>query len=447
MRLSALYDPGTVAVSEPDGVSGVVTASGLVNGQPVLAFSQDVTVIGGSVGAVEGMQISDLQQKALELGVPIIGIWDGGGARIQDGVSALAQFGKIFSGNVAAAGKIPQLSLVLGTCAGGACYSPALTDFVIMVTEQSRMFLTGPYITQEMTGEAATVEELGGCQLHNQISGVAHFAAADEDAAIAYARELLAFFSAPLPDSPKPPADNHTDDNPEQLPGIPLNPSQPYDVHALLANIFDKDTFLEVQPNFARNLVTGYARLAGNPVAIIANQPTWLAGALDTNAAKKAARFVKTNTNYNLPIITIVDVPGFLPGVKQEGAGIITAGAELVKAYANAKTKLVTLITRKAYGGAFIALGSKSISNAAVIAWPQAQIGVMDAEAAMALVHRRELAAVAAAKGEAAVATTRTQLAAEYRLAQSADHAEAAGQVDSIVTPENTRAALIRSLQ
>jgi len=450
-RLRDLLDAGTFqelrfsdqtgsGADKPAAAKSLVVGLGRVDSAPVCVFAQDASVWGGSLGTADGAQIAALQQYALKRKWPIIGIWDGGGARIQDGVGALGAFGKIFRGNVELAGQIPQISIVLGACAGGACYSPALTDFIIMVNDQSRMFLTGPDVTKELTGENVSAEQLGGCHLHTETSGVAHYAAAADNDAFQYARELISFLSAESQgkfehyESPAHPIE------------LPASATQPYDMRNLLRSIFDASSFLEVQPAFAPNLITGYARIAGIPVAVVANQPMQLAGALDVKAAAKGARFVTTSSKLRLPIATFVDVPGFLPGIEQEEAGIIHNGADLVSAYANAQVPLLTIITRKAFGGAFIALGSKSLGADFVSAWPDSQIGIMDAAAAIGIVKRRELANVLATQGQTAADIARAAYTRAYRQTQTPEQALLAGQIDAIIAPDQTRAHLVNAL-
>jgi len=445
-RIVALLDDNTFR-SYPQQQHGaaagqsLVTGTGTIDGVPVCVFAQDTTYFGGSVGVSDGKQIAELQQHALNLKRPIIGIWDGGGARIQDGVGALAAFGNIFRANVKSTGHIAQVSVVVGACAGGACYSPALTDFIIMIKDKSRMFLTGPEVTRQLTGDNVTAEQLGGCQLHTTNSGVAHYGADNEQAAFAYARNLLSYVTCPTRPQYVEPNSNVA---------IPLSAAQPYDMRTVLRTVFDQGSFLEVQPDYAANLITGYARIAGKSVAIVASQPMQLAGVLDAKAAHKGARFVATSSRLGLPIITFVDVPGFLPGVEQEEAGIIQAGADLVQAYVSAKTNdivpLVTVIIRKAFGGAYIALGSKSLGADWVAAWPTAQIGIMDAASAVGVVHRRELAELAAADGQAAAAAAHTAYVTAYQNTQTAQQALLAGQLDAVIAPDGTRRFVLDAL-
>ncbi len=358
---------------------GVVTGYGTVDGRQVCVFSQDFTAFGGSLGEVHGQKITKVQDLALRTGVPIIGISDGGGARIQEGVAALTQFAELFRRNVAASGVIPQISLILGPSAGGAVYSPALTDFIVMADGTSNMFITGPDVIRSVTGEDVDFETLGGGRTHNQRSGVAHYLGADEDEAIDYVRSLIGYlpqnnlgdppsFPPEEPDDVIGPLDLELDEL------IPDSDNQPYDMRTAVETVLDEDSFLEVQPLFAPNVLVGFGHVEGQAVGVIANQPLQMAGTLDIDAAEKAARFVRTCDAFNLPVLTFVDVPGFLPGVGQEHQGIIRRGAKLIYAYAEATVPLVTVITRKAYGGAYIVMGSKQLGADVNLAWPTAQI-------------------------------------------------------------------------
>jgi len=453
---------------------GVVAATGLVTGNPVAVFAQDPTFCGGSIGAEHGRQIAALQEYALAQQIPIIGIWNGGGARIQEGVHALTAVGQIFHNNVAAKGIIPQISLVLGTCAGAACYSPALTDFTI-VTAASRMFLTGPAVTADVIGEVVTAEELGGPGVHAH-NGVADYVAPTNAAAFAYARQLLAYLvstsatdqvgvstprdlsrgratdQVPVPTSPTVNEEISTSrgHSTGQLAGevrplLPESPTQPYDVVEVLSRVFDAGSWLEVQPAYARNLVTRFARLGGQPVAIVACQPNFLAGTLDADAADKGARFITTAASFGLPIITFMDVPGFLPGLAQEQAGVIRRGANLVAAYLKAQVPKFTVIMRKGYGGAYIALGSKPLGANQVFAWPDAEIAVMGAAGAIDVLHHRALAQL---NDDAATATKlRAELVDDFRAhSPGLTAALASGQVAAVINPSETRQVLIGAL-
>ena len=375
----------------------MITGTGTVDGRPVAVYSQDFTVFGGSLGEVYGQKIVKLMDHAMKTGCPVIGISDGGGARIQEGVVALGLFAEIFFRNTRASGVIPQISLIMGPAAGGAVYSPAITDFTLMVTGTSHMFITGPDVIKTVTGEDVTFEELGGAHTHATRSGVAHYPAPDEADAIEFAKLLLSYL--PSNNLDEPPAYPATPDYEisaadEELDAlIPDSPNQPYDIHRVIETVLDEDTFCEVHEGFARNIVVGFGRVAGAPVGVVANQPLHLAGCLDIDASEKAARFVRTCDAFSIPILTFVDVPGFLPGVTQEWAGIIRRGAKLLYAYAEATVPKVTVITRKAYGGAYDVMGSKHLGGDVNLAWPTAQIAVMGAAGAVNILYRRELAA------------------------------------------------------
>ena len=440
-RIMSFLDAGSFQELATEGAgagSALIAGIGLANGEMVCVFSQEPAIHGGSLGVGEGAQIKALQSIALTRAIPLVGIWDGGGARIQEGIGALAAFGELFQGIIKLRQQVPQLSIIVGPCAGGSCYSPALTDYIIMVNNTSQMFLTGPQITRELTGENVSAEELGGCALHNSVSGVAHYAANTEQEAFSYARKLLTYLRD-VAQNPAPPELAKLE--------IPKSPAQPYDMRIILAAIFDANSILEVQPAFAPNLITAYARLAGQPLAIVASQPMYLAGALDARAATKGSRFINTNSNLGLPIITFVDVPGFLPGIEQEQSGIIRIGADLVTAYVNANVPRITVITRKAFGGAYIALGSKALDNRQIVcAWPNAEIGIMGAEAAINLISRRELQRITTALGTNAAEARRAELIANYQQTQSAEAARMVGQIDAIIDPPNTRAFLCDAL-
>src|ERR1700731_3489292 len=375
---------------------GVVTGIGTVDGRPVAVYSHDFTVFGGSLGEVYGEKIVKVMDHAMKTGCPVIGISDGGGARIQEGVVALGLFAEIFFRNVRASGVIPQISLMMGPAAGGAVYSPALTDFVVMVEGTSHMFITGPDVIKTVTGEDVTFEELGGAHTHASKSGVAHYQAASEDDAISYVRDLLSYL--PSNNLAEPPvvatatsAEVTAED--EALDTlIPDSANQPYDMHTVIETVLDDGTFLEVHEAFAPNIIVGFGRVGAAPVGVVANQPMQFAGTLDIDASEKAARFVRTCDAFSIPILTFVDVPGFLPGVTQEWRGIIRRGAKLLYAYAEATVPKVTVITRKAYGGAYDVMGSKHLGGDVNLAWPTAQIAVMGAPGAVNILYRRELA-------------------------------------------------------
>lgn len=429
---------------------GVVTGHGTVDGRPVAVYSQDFTVFGGSLGEVHGQKITKVMDLALRTGVPLIGISDGGGARIQEGVAGLTQFAEIFRRNVAASGVIPQISLILGPSAGGAVYSPALTDFIVMADGTSNMFITGPDVIRAVTGEDVGFEELGGATTHNTRSGVAHYLAHDEDDAIDYVRSLLAYLPQNnLTDPPVFPHESDLSPSPEDEALdtlVPDSDNQPYDMRTVVETVLDDGVLLEVQPLYAQNVIVGFGHVEGHPVGIVANQPQSMAGTLDINAAEKAARFVRTCDAFNVPVLTFVDVPGFLPGTDQEWNGIIRRGAKLIYAYAEATVPLVTVITRKAYGGAYIVMGSKQLGADVNLAWPTAQIAVMGAGGAVNILQRGALKKVAEEGGD--VEAERARLTAEYEEAivnpwDAADR----GYVDAVIEPSSTRAEITRALR
>ncbi len=431
---------------------GVVVGHGTVDGRPVCVYSQDFTVFGGSLGEVHGQKITKVMDLALRTGVPLVGISDGGGARIQEGVAGLTQFAEIFRRNVAASGVIPQISLILGPSAGGAVYSPALTDFIVMADGTSNMFITGPDVIRAVTGEDVGFEELGGAHTHNERSGVAHYLATDEDDAIDYAKQLLSYLPANnLTDPPtyhvgEPLPLEVTDTDLALDALVPDSDSQPYDMRTVVEHVLDDGVLLEVQPLYARNVLVGFGHVEGHPVGVVANQPLQMAGTLDINAAEKAARFVRTCDAFNIPVLTFVDVPGFLPGTDQEWNGIIRRGAKLIYAYAEATVPLVTVITRKAYGGAYIVMGSKQLGADVNLAWPTAQIAVMGAGGAVNILQRAALKAVADAGGD--VEAERARLTREYEEAivnpwDAADR----GYVDAVIEPSQTRLQISRALR
>ncbi|WP_062431558.1 acyl-CoA carboxylase subunit beta [Herbidospora daliensis] len=425
---------------------GVVTGYGTVDGRPVAVFAQDFTVFGGSLGEVFGEKIVKVMDHALKTGCPVIGINDSGGARIQEGVVSLGLYAEIFRRNVHASGVIPQISLIMGPCAGGAVYSPALTDFVLMVAEKSHMFITGPDVIKTVTGEEVTFEELGGAHTHNSKSGVAHYEATDEQDCLDFARALLSYLPSNNLDEP-PVFDVEadltvTDEDLELDTLIPDSANQPYDMHTVLSHVLDDGEFLEMHAGFAPNILVGFGRVEGRPVGIVANQPMALAGTLDIAASEKAARFVRTCDAFNLPVLTFVDVPGFLPGTDQEWNGIIRRGAKLLYAYAEATVPLVTVITRKAYGGAYDVMGSKHLGADINLAWPTAQIAVMGAQGAVNILYRRELAE--AKDPDAARARYVTEY--EDTLANPYLAAER-GYVDAVIRPSDTRVKVIRALR
>ncbi|MEV0036619.1 acyl-CoA carboxylase subunit beta [Streptomyces sp. NPDC050804] len=428
---------------------GVITGYGTVDGRPVCVYSQDFTIFGGSLGEVYGEKIVKVMDFALKTGCPIIGINDGGGARIQEGVAALGLFAEIFRRNVHASGVVPQISLIVGPCAGGAVYSPAITDFTVMVDQTSHMFITGPDVIKTVTGEDVGFEELGGARTHNTTSGVAHHMAGDEKDAIEYVKSLLSYLpSNNLSEPPAFPeqADPETTADDRELDTlIPDSANQPYDMHTAVEHVLDDGEFLETQALFAPNIITGFGRVEGFPVGVVANQPMQFAGCLDINASEKAARFVRTCDAFNIPVLTFVDVPGFLPGVDQEYGGIIRRGAKLIYAYAEATVPLITVITRKAFGGAYDVMGSKHLGADLNVAWPTAQIAVMGAQGAVNILHRRT---IAAAGDEEAQETARARLIQEYEDALLNPYAAAErGYVDAVIMPSDTRAHIVKGLR
>jgi len=435
---------------------GVVTGYGTVDGRPVCVFSQDVTVFGGSLGEVYGEKIAKVMDLALKTGCPIIGINEGGGARIQEGVVSLGGYGEIFIRNVHASGVIPQISLIMGANAGGHVYSPALTDFVVMVDRTSHMFITGPDVIKTVTGEDVGFEDLGGGRTHNTRSGNAHYLGSDEDDAIGYVKALLSYLPSnnlsepPRFDAPDlseaPMAETITDEDGELDTLIPDSANQPYDMHEVITRVVDDGEFLEVHELFAPNILVGFGRVEGRAVGVVANQPTQYAGCLDIDASEKAARFVRTCDAFNVPVLTFVDVPGFLPGTDQEWNGIIRRGAKLIYAYAEATVPKVTVITRKAYGGAYDVMGSKHLGADLNLAWPTAQIAVMGAAGAANILYRRELAAAQESGEDVEELRARRQQEYEDTLANPYIAAER-GYVDSVIPPSYTRPHVARSLR
>ncbi len=425
---------------------GVITGYGTVDGRQVCVFAQDFTVFGGSLGEVFGEKIVKVMDLAMKIGCPVIGINDSGGARIQEGVASLGLYGEIFFRNVRASGVIPQISLIMGPCAGGAVYSPAVTDFTVMVDQTSHMFITGPDVIKTVTGEDVGMEELGGARTHNSRSGNAHYLATDEADAIDYVKALLSHLPSNNLDEPPvfdAPADLEISDADRELDTlIPDSANQPYDMHRVIEHVLDDGEFLEVQPLYAQNMVVGFGRVEGRPVGVVANQPMHFAGTLDIAASEKAARFVRTCDAFNIPVLTFVDVPGFLPGTGQEWDGIIRRGAKLIYAYAEATVPKVTVITRKAYGGAYDVMGSKHLGADLNFAWPTAQIAVMGAQGAVNILYRQELAT---AEDPAAV---RAERIAEYEdtLANPYVAAER-GYVDAVIPPHETRTQIVRALR
>jgi acetyl-CoA carboxylase carboxyltransferase component len=451
-RLELLLDPGSFqeidafARQTADDALGdsVITGWGQIDGRAVYVYAQDFTVLGGSVGAVHGAKICKVMDLALANGTPIIGLNDSGGARIQEGVDALAAYGEIFYRNTIASGVIPQISVILGPCAGGAVYSPAITDFTFMSRGTSYMFITGPEVVRAVTREDVSFAELGGAGVHGQQSGVAHFVHQNEEETLAAVRRLLNFLPGNNADDPpwQEPSDPIDRLAPELDELVPQEPDHAYDMQTVIHVAVDHGEFMEVQPGFAPNLLVGFARLGGYAVGIVAQQPQALAGVLDINASDKGARFIRFCDCFNLPLVTLTDTPGFLPGIAQEHGGIIRHGAKMLFAYAEATVPKLAVVTRKAYGGAYIVMSSKHLRGDVNLAWPSAEIAVMGPEAAVNVVHRKELAAA----GEPSA--LRAQLIADYRQ-QLANPWVAAGRgyLDGVITPRETRPRLIAALQ
>jgi propionyl-CoA carboxylase beta chain len=431
--------------SRPYG-DGVVIGTATVDGRPIALYSQDFTVFGGSLGEVHSEKIVKIAEFALKAGIPLIGINDSGGARIQEGVASLNGYGKIFRLNTRSSGVIPQISLILGPCAGGSAYSPALTDFTVMVKDTSHMFITGPDVIKTVTGEDVGMEELGGAFTHNTKSGNAHYLADSEADAIDYVKALLSYLpSNNMDGSPVLPPTASLDKSTADVSLntlIPDSPNQPYDMKNLISALVDEGEFLEVHALYAPNIVVGFARIEGQSIGVIANQPSQLAGTLDINSSEKAARFLRFCDAFNIPILTLVDVPGFMPGTEQEWNGIIRRGAKLLYAYAEASVPLVTLITRKAYGGAFIVMGSKYLGSDINFAWPSAEIAVMGAQGAVNILYRKELAE---SKNQEA---TRADLITEYTEKFSNPYLAAErGTIDSVIEPEDSRQYITKAFR
>ncbi|MCK0440065.1 acyl-CoA carboxylase subunit beta [Gordonia alkaliphila] len=434
---------------------GVVVGYGTVDGREVCVFSQDVTVFGGSLGEVYGEKIVKVMDLAVKTGRPLIGINEGAGARIQEGVVSLGLYGEIFHRNVRASGVIPQISLIMGPAAGGHVYSPALTDFTVMVDKTSQMFVTGPDVIKTVTGEDVTMEDLGGAHTHMTRSGVAHYVADDEMDALEYVKELLSYLPSnnraeaprlPAPDRVGSIEDNLTEEDLELDTLIPDSPNQPYDMHEVIRRLLDDDEFLEVQAERAMNIIVGFGRVDGRSVGIVANQPTQFAGCLDIDASEKAARFVRTCDAFNVPIITLVDVPGFLPGTDQEYNGIIRRGAKLLYAYGEATVGKITVITRKAYGGAYDVMGSKHMGADVNLAWPTAQIAVMGASGAVGFVYRGQLKEAEANGTD--VDALRLELQQEYEDTLVNPYVAAErGYVDAVIPPSHTRGQIANALR
>jgi acetyl-CoA carboxylase carboxyltransferase component len=458
-RIAYLLDPGTFHEIDPFVThratqfgleerrtpgDSVVTGWGEIDGRLVYVFAQDFTVMGGSVGEVHGEKVCKVLDLALENGAPIIGINDSGGARIQEGVDSLDAYGEIFYRNTMASGVIPQLSVIAGPCAGGAVYSPALTDFVFMVEDIGYMFITGPDVIRSVTQEEVSAEALGGADVHSRQSGVAHFSRASEEETFDLVRQFLSYLPSNNAEDPPyvPPVDPPDRVDPGLDTIVPEDPSEAYDMREIVERLVDEGTFLEVHERFATNLMVGFARLGGYVVGIVAQQPPVLAGVLDIDAADKGARFIRFCDCFNIPLITLVDTPGFLPGVEQEHGGIIRHGAKMIYAYAEASVPKISVITRKAYGGAYIVMSSKALRGDVCFAWPGAEIAVMGPRGAVNIIFRKELQE--AEDPEA----LREELVEEYRREFAHPYVAARrGYLDDVITPRNTRSRLIRVLE
>ncbi|HEX7555277.1 MAG TPA: acyl-CoA carboxylase subunit beta [Leptolinea sp.] len=423
---------------------GVITGWGKVDGRLIYVFAQDFTILGGSLGEAHGLKIARLMDLAYQNGAPIIGLNDSGGARIQEGVDSLASYGEIFYRNTRASGVIPQISVIMGPCAGGAVYSPGINDFIFMVDQNAYMFITGPEVIKAVTHEDVDFDSLGGAAVHSEKSGVAHFTAPDEEALLNQLRWLLSYL--PSNNLTPPPFIPSTDDPIRVLPEleqiVPIDPQQPYDMHSVIEAIADGGEFLEVQQDYAQNILIGFARLDGHPVGFVANQPGFLAGVLDINASDKGARFIRFCDAFHIPLVTLVDTPGFLPGSEQEHDGIIRHGAKMIYAYAEATVPKVAIILRKAYGGAYIVMSSKHLKCDYNLAWPQAEIAVMGPEGAVKIVFRKE---INAADNPAAAAIERTR---EYREEFANPYLAASrGYLDDVIAPRDSRIRLIAALE
>ncbi|UXH44537.1 acyl-CoA carboxylase subunit beta [Rossellomorea vietnamensis] len=457
-RIDILVDPGSFVELNPfiehrctdfglEGVQGpgdgVVTGYGKVNGKPIYLFSQDFTVFGGALGEMHAKKISHVMDLAVKNGAPFIGLNDSGGARIQEGVVSLDGYGHIFYRNAVYSGVIPQISVIMGPCAGGAVYSPAITDFVFMVDETSQMFITGPKVIETVTGEKISSEDLGGAKVHNSISGNAHFRGKTEEEVLQEVRRLLTYL--PQNNEEKPPrlgADEEDDYRANLTDLIPFDAIRPYDVRTVINEIVDEGSFMEVQKEFAKNIVVGLARIKGEVVGLVCNQPKFMAGGLDIDSSDKASRFIRFCDSFNIPLITFEDVTGFFPGIKQEHGGIIRHGAKILYAYSEATVPKMTVILRKAYGGAYVALNSKSIGADLVFAWPNAEIAVMGPQGAANIIFAREIASSDNPE------ELREQKIEEYREKFANPYVAASrGMVDDVIDPRETRIKLIQGLE
>jgi acetyl-CoA carboxylase carboxyltransferase component len=423
---------------------GVVTGYGRINGRTVFVFSQDFTVLGGSLGKMHAQKITKIMDLAAETGAPVIGLNDSAGARIQEGVDSLSGYGEVFHRNALYSGVVPQISAILGPCAGGAVYSPALTDFVLMARGTSYMFITGPEVIKSVTKEDVTFDELGGADVHSRKSGVAHLEADGDEAVLLLIRELLAYLPQSAREQPpqRETADPVTRETPELLEVVHPDQRRPYPMDQVINIIVDDRRFLEIQPDFARNIITGFAHLGGEVVGIVANNPRHLAGTLNIDASDKAARFIRTCDCFNIPIITLVDVTGFLPGVAQEHAGIIRHGAKMLYAYSEATVPKITLIVRKSYGGAYLAMNSRDMGADVVLAWPTGAVAVMGAEGAANIIHRREIL-----DAQDPAAKRAEKIAANRREFENPIWAAGRGYIDDVIDPKDTRRRLIDNLR
>ena len=457
-RLDLLLDPGTFNEIEPFITSqgdelglipekflgdGVVTGYGQIDGRTVYVYAQDFTIYGGTLSEMQSRKICRVMDLALRNGTPVVGLIDSGGARIQEGVRSLGGYAEIFRRNAQYSGVIPQISVMLGPCAGGAAYSPALTDVIIMVEKQSFMFLTGPEVIKAVTGEVVDVEALGGAEVHAALSGTVHLTAPSESEALALCRQVLGYFPSNNVENPPyaPPEDDPLRMDPELNSIVPLDPGEPYSMHAVIDRIIDEGSFLELQPIWAGNAITGLARLGGHNIGIVAQEPSVMAGVIDIDASDKITRFVRMCDCFNLPLVTLVDSPGFLPGVDQEQRGIIRHGAKVLYAYSEATVPKISIITRKAYGGAYVVMSSKYLGTDVNYAWPSAEIAVMGAEGAVNILFKRRIESAPDPAAE------RARLAEEYRgKFNNPYHAASSGYVDDIIEPRETRPKAIAAL-
>jgi len=458
-RIDSLLDEGTFVELNPfmehrttdfgmDKVEaqgeGVVTGYGKINGRPVYLFAQDFTVFGGALGEMHAKKIANVMDLAAKNGTPFIGLNDSGGARIQEGVASLDGYGEIFYRNSIYSGVIPQISVIMGPSAGGAVYSPAITDVIIMVEKTSKMFITGPKVIETVTGEKISDEDLGGAKVHNSTSGNAHFSAKDEDEALELVQKLLSYL--PSSNESKPPVLEYTEEDDHyrvDIPEIvPYDTTRPYDIKKVIDEVVDKDSFLELHKDFAKNIVVGFARINGRSVGLVANQPRYMAGGIDIDSSDKAARFIRFCDSFNVPIITFEDIPGFFPGIQQEHGGIIRHGAKILYAYSEATVPKITVIVRKAFGGAYVALNSKAIGADLVFAWPNAEIAVMGPEGAANIIFARDIAESANPE------QTRQEKINEYKEKFANPYVAAGlGIVDDVIDPRDTRLKLVQSLE